>query len=248
MLNAIIVDDEVSAAGSLNILLGKYCPGVKVLGIANSADQAETMINTLSPNLVFLDVEMPHADGFQLLARFKQISFDVIFTTAYNEYALKAIKHNALDYLLKPIDKDELIAAVKKCEEKKARGQVDYIKVENLLSSLAMGHKLQKLPVPTLEEILYVDMDNIIRFEADSNYTIIYLKVGKKLTSSKTLKEYELMLAGQSFFRVHKTHCINLTQITKYIKGDGGFVVMTDGATIEVSRQKKAELLALMAR
>lgn len=248
MLNAIIVDDEASGSGSLNILLGKYCPNVKVLGVASSADQAEQMVNTLSPNLVFLDVEMPHADGFQLLGRFKQISFDVIFTTAYNEYALKAIKHSAIDYLLKPIDKDELIAAVKKCEEKHAKGQVDYMKVENLLASLAQSNKVQKLPVPTIEEILYIDIDTIVRFEADSNYTVIYLKTGKKITSSKTLKDYEMMLVGQPFFRVHKTHFINLSQITKYIKGDGGFVVMTDNATIEVSRQKKAELLGLMAR
>jgi len=247
MLNAVIVDDEASGAGSLNILLGKYCPNVKVVGIASSADQAEKMINSLSPNLVFLDVEMPHADGFQLLSRFKKISFDVIFTTAYNEYALKAIKHSALDYLLKPLDKDELIAAVKKCEEKHSAGQSDFMKVENLLASLAQNQKVQKLPVPTIEEILYIDIDNIVRFEADSNYTMIYLKVGKKITSSKTLKDYEMMLSGQPFFRVHKTHFICLSEITKYIKGDGGYVVMTDGATIEVSRQKKAELLALMA-
>lgn len=248
MLNAIIVDDEASGAGSLKILLGKYCPDVKILGVASSADEAEKMINTLSPNLVFLDVEMPHADGFQLLSRFKKISFDVVFTTAYNEYALKAIKHSAIDYLLKPIDKDELIESVKKCEEKHSKGQVDYMKVENLLASLAQTHKVQKLPVPTIEEILYIDIDNIIRFEADSNYTMIFLRSGKKITSSKTLKDYEMMLVGHPFFRVHKTHFINLSEITKYIKGDGGFVVMTDGATIEVSRQKKADLLAMMAK
>lgn len=247
-MKAIIIDDEASGAGALGILLGKYCPQVKVLATAGSADQAEKLIHAHTPDLIFLDVEMPHADGFQLLSRFKKIDFDVIFTTAYNEYAIKAIKHNALDYLLKPIDKDELIAAVKKYEEKKASGQMDYIKVENLLASLTQNQKLQKLPVPTLEEILYIDIDTIVRFEADSNYTMIYLKSGKRITSSKTLKEYELMLVGQPFFRVHKTHFINLTGITKYIKGDGGFVVMTDGATIEVSRQKKAELLALMAR
>jgi len=248
MLNAIIVDDEASGAGSLKILLGKYCPDVKILGVASSADEAEKMINTLSPNLVFLDVEMPHADGFQLLGRFKKIDFDVIFTTAYNEYALKAIKHSAIDYLLKPIDKDELIEAVKKCEEKHSTGQNDFIKIENLLASLGHSQKVQKLPVPTIEEILYIDIDTIVRFEADSNYTLIFQKNGKKITSSKTLKDYEMMLTGHPFFRVHKTHFINLSQITKYIKGDGGFVVMTDGATIEVSRQKKAELLAMMAR
>jgi len=248
MLNAIIIDDEVAAAGALSKLLAKYCPDVKVLDIAHSADDGEKKINALNPDLVFLDVEMPHAGGFDLLRRFTDIKFNVIFTTAYSEYALKAIKHNALDYLLKPIDSDELIAAVKKCEEKQSKGQNDYVKVENLIAALTQANKVHKLPVPTTEEILYIDLDNIIRFEADSNYTIINLKGGKKMTSSKTLKEYEVMLVGQPFFRVHKTHIINLSQITKYIKGDGGFVVMTDGATIEVSRQKKAELLTMMAR
>lgn len=247
MLNAIVIDDEVSSAGALNLLVKKYCPGVNVLAVAHSADEAEEKIKELSPDLIFLDVDMPHADGFQLLSRFKEITFDVIFTTAHNEYALKAIKHNALDYLLKPIDMDELVAAVKKCEEKQVQGKHDFLKVENLVAALA-AQKVQKLPIPTPEEILYIDMDTIIRCEADSNYTIIHLKGGKKITSSKTLKEYENMLSGQPFFRVHKAHCINLAEISKYIKGDGGYVVMTDGATLEVSRQKKAELLMLMSK
>ncbi|HTB05795.1 MAG TPA: LytTR family DNA-binding domain-containing protein [Bacteroidia bacterium] len=248
MLNAIIVDDEVSGAGALNLLIGKYCPEVKVLAVVHSANEAEKKINALSPNLVFLDVEMPHADGFQLLKRFKELNFDVIFTTAYNEYALKAIKHNALDYLLKPIDIDELKAAVKKCEEKQSKGQTDFSKVQNLLTSLAQTQKVQKLPIPTPEEIVYVDIDDIVRCEADSNYTSIFLKDKRKITSSKTLKDYEQMLSDHPFFRIHKTHLINLSCVARYIKGDGGYVVMQDGVSLEVSRQKKAELLAVMSR
>jgi two-component system LytT family response regulator len=247
MINAIIVDDEASGAGALNLLIGKYCPNVKVIGIAHSANEAEKKINSLSPNLVFLDVEMPHADGFQLLKRFNELNFDIIFTTAYNEYALKAIKHNALDYLLKPIDIDELKAAVKKCEDKQSKGETDFSKVQNLLSALSQ-QKVQKLPIPTPEEIVYVDIDDIVRCEADSNYTAIYMKDKRKITSSKTLKEYEQLLSEQPFFRIHKTHLINLACVARYIKGDGGYVVMNDGVSLEVSRQKKAELLALMSR
>jgi len=246
MLKAIIVDDEEAGVESLQLLLKKYCPGVQVSATANSVSEAEEKINANPPDIIFLDIAMPFANGFELLKRIKSKNFSVVFTTAYNEYALKAIKHNALDYLLKPIDSDELIAAVKKCEEKQDSGSPDMKKIESLMATLAHSQKAQKLPIPTLEEIMYVDVDNILRMEADSNYTHIYLSDKQKLTSSKTLKDYEQMLIGQKFFRVHKTHIINLGYVRKYIKGEGGYVVMADGASVEVSRQKKAELLTLL--
>lgn len=246
MLKALIVDDEEAGVESLKLLLKKYCPSVTVAATANSVNEAEEKASSVSPDVIFLDIAMPFANGFELLKRLKNKNFSVVFTTAYNEYALKAIKHNALDYLLKPIDSDELIEAVKKCEEKQAGGPPDMKKIENLMSALAQSQKAQKLPVPTLDEIQYIDIDNIMRMEADSNYTHIYLADKQKLTSSKTLKDYEQMLTGQKFFRVHKTHIINLGYVRKYIKGEGGYVVMADGASVEVSRQKKAELLALL--
>jgi two-component system LytT family response regulator len=246
MLNAIIVDDEEAGVESLSLMLKRYCPELHVIATANSVSEAEEKIKATPPDVIFLDIAMPFANGFELLKRIKNKNFSVIFTTAYNEYALKAIKHNALDYLLKPIDSDELIEAVKKCEEKKSTGAPDMKKLENLMAMLTQSNKAQKLPVPTLEEIMYVDIDTILRMEADSNYTHIYLTDKQKLTSSKTLKDYEQMLMGQKFFRVHKTHIINLGYVKKYIKGEGGYVVMADGKSVEVSRQKKTELLALL--
>jgi|SRR6185312_1270731 len=247
MLNALIIDDEIAGAEALKKDLAMYCPDVKVLGIAHSADEAERKIKALSPSIVFLDVEMPHASGFDLLARFAEINFEVIFVTAYNDYALKAIKYNALDYLLKPVDPDELIAAVKKCETKLSKETKVHISKETLLSAIAQLQRSPKLPVSTQDGILYLDTDTIIRFEGNANYTDIHLLGGKKLMSSKTLKDFETVLSGQQFFRVHKGHLINLKYVAKYIKGEGGYVNMTDGASLEVSRQKKQELLSLLS-
>jgi two-component system LytT family response regulator len=247
MLNALIVDDEPANARILKTQLARYCPDVNVIGMANSADEAEKKIVELSPNLLFLDVEMPNANGFDLLAKFKNINFEVIFTTAHNEYAIKAIRHNALDYLLKPIGPDELKAAVKKCESKIAKGLGDNANVKNLVSAIALSQKARRLAIPTPNEILYAEIGNIIRFEADSNYTRIFFTDGKAITSSKTLKEYEDTVAGQNFFRIHKTHLVNLGHIKKYVKTDGGYVLLSDGTSLEVARRKKDELLALLA-
>jgi len=246
MLKAIIVDDEEAGVESLKLLLEKKCPGVQVTATARSVNEAEEKIKANPPDVIFLDIAMPFANGFELLKRLKNKNFSVIFTTAYNEYALKAIKHNALDYLLKPVDGDELAESVKKCEEKKNNGSPDIQKIESLMASLAKAQKAQKLPVPTQEEIMYIEVNDIMRMEADSNYTHIYMTGKQKLISSKTLKEYEQMLLGQNFFRVHKTHIINLGYVRKYIKGEGGYVVMADGTSVEVSRQKKVELLTLL--
>ena len=248
MPGAIIVDDEVSGVETLKKDLAKYCPEITVLGVAHSADEAEEKIKSLKPGLVFLDVEMPYASGFDLLARFKEINFEVIFTTAYNEYAIKAIKNNALDYLLKPIHPDELVAAVKKYMTKSAKEPKVEIKMENLVAAIAQLQKVQKLPVPTVDGVMYIDTTEITRLEGSHNYTNIHLVGGKKILSSKTLKDYEQLLAAQNFFRVHKTHLINLNHTVKYLKGEGGYVLMTDGASVEVSRQKKQELLSLLSQ
>ena len=248
MPGAIIVDDEASGVETLKKDLAKYCPEITIMGVAHSADEAEEKIKSLKPGLVFLDVEMPYASGFDLLARFKEINFEVIFTTAYNEYAIKAIKNNALDYLLKPIHPDELVAAVKKYLTKSAKEPKVEIKIENLVAAMAQLQKVQKLPVPTVDGVLYIDTTEITRLEGSHNYTNIHLVGGKKILSSKTLKDYEQLLTAQNFFRVHKTHLINLNHTVKYLKGEGGYVLMTDGASVEVSRQKKQELLSLLSQ
>jgi two-component system, LytTR family, response regulator len=246
MLNALIIDDEVLGAKTLESLLKMHCSNVNVMGIAHSADDAEKSITTGAPDVIFLDIEMPFANGFDLLQRFKNHPFDVIFTTAYNEYAVKAIKHNALDYLLKPIIPDELIAAVKKCEDKKTREPEGFKNLEKIISTLSQ--KVHKLPVPSPEGIVYLDPDNIVYLQGDINYTHIHLIQGNKITSSKTLKDFEQLLSSKQFFRIHKANIINLSYVSKYLKGDGGEVVMVEGSSLEVSRQKKVELLALLAQ
>jgi two-component system LytT family response regulator len=253
MLNALIVDDEVLGAKTLESLLKMHCSNVNLLGIVHSADDAEKSINGISPDVIFLDIEMPFANGFDLLQRFirkdpigKTLPFDVIFTTAYNEYAVKAIKHNALDYLLKPIVPDELVAAVKKCEEKKKGEPMGFKNLEKIISTLSQ--KVHKLPVPSPEGIVYLDPDNIVYLQGDINYTHIHLIQGNKITSSKTLKDFETLLSSKQFFRIHKASIINLSYVSKYIKGEGGQVLMSEGSSLEVSRHKKVELLALLSQ
>ena len=247
MLKAIIVDDENSGVESLQILLDKYCSSVEVLGIANSADEAEEKIRSMSPDLLFLDIDMPFANGFDLLNRFKTIQFEVIFTTAYDHYAVRAFKHSAIDYLLKPIDVDELKSAVVKCERKMKESAPAFLHMETLMAALSQPKTVKKLSINTLEVIMFVDTDQIIRLSADSNYTNIFLKNGKKIFASKTLKEFEETLVPMHFFRVHNTHLINLAYVQIYTKGDGGYVTMIDNAVVEVSRSKKTELLALLS-
>ena len=253
MLNALIIDDEVLGAKTLESLLKMHCDNVTVMGIVHSADDAEKSIIAGSPDVIFLDIEMPFANGFDLLQRFirrdpygKNHPFDVIFTTAYNEYAVKAIKHNALDYLLKPIVPDELIAAIKKCEDKKTQDPDGYKNLEKIISTLSQ--KVHKLPVPSPDGIVYLDPDNIVYLQGDINYTHIHLIQGNKITSSKTLKDFEQLLSTKHFFRIHKANIINLSYVSKYLKGDGGEVVMIEGSSLEVSRQKKVELLALLSQ
>jgi two-component system, LytTR family, response regulator len=248
MLNTIIVDDEVSGVEALEMLLERYCPAVKVMETAHSIDEAEKKISELLPDLVFLDIEMPFGSGFDLLGRLKNIRFEVIFTTAYSKYAIKAFKHSAIDYLLKPIDPEELIASVKRCEEKKSRETPDLKKIENLFRTLSQTGKINKMPVHTQEGIIYLEAEKVLRLEADRNYTTVYLTDGRKFISSRTLKEYEDILTLSEFFRIHKSNIVNLNYVKQYNKGEGGEVLMTDGSLLEVSRYKKAELLAILSR
>jgi two-component system LytT family response regulator len=243
MLSALIIDDEAHCAETLQLLLTKYCPEINVIGVINDSLIAEAEIQKQKPDLLFLDIEMPHYNGFEILNQLKDHHPAVVFTTAYDHYALQAIKHHALDYLLKPIDHEELIATVKKAGIHPSAGNSHLHKIENLLLELSQEKKIQKLPVPSLDGIVYIDTNKITRISADSNYSQIYLENGKKLTSSKTLKEYELLLPESVFFRVHSAHLVNLQFVERYMRGDGGTLMMSDGMVIEISRQKKKALL-----
>lgn len=242
MIKAIIIDDEKSGTEVLQLLLEQNCPSVQIIAIENNADEGIKSIIKLKPDLVFLDIEMPTATGFDVIAATNKEKYEVVFTTAYEHYAIKAFKTKAVDYLLKPIDIDELKQAVESVEERLKKGNTTSIKnMEELIYSTL--NKLKKVSIPSQEGLLFVDAADIIRLEAESNYTHVYLKDRRKITASKTLKHFEEVLQNYNFCRVHSTHMINLDKIERYIKGDGGFIVLNDDVTIPVSRAYKMELI-----
>jgi two-component system LytT family response regulator len=244
MITAIIVDDEKLSRNALSIQLRKHCPAVKVLAECASAAEGLKAIQAQRPQVVFLDVEMPHMNGFEMLQLLEPISFEIIFTTGYDAYAIKAIKFSALDYLLKPIEKEELKKAVAKIEQ--SAQQMIPQQLDILLQQLTnKPMTLQKLALPTLEGFKLVALENIIRCESEGNYTHVFLKKTEKLLVSRQLKEIEELLEGHPFLRIHHSHVVNLNEITQYVRGEGGWVVMSDNTSVNVSRSRKEALLNL---
>jgi two-component system, LytTR family, response regulator len=247
MITATIVDDEPFSCESLTTLLEKYCPEVKVLDVCYSGADALRSINQKKPQILFLDIEMPNMTGFDLLERIPSIDFGIIFTTSYDQYAIKAIRFSALDYLLKPIDRDDLKKAIQ-------------IAVQGLQSPLPQQleillHKLNhptipvnKIAIPTMEGLQMISIESVISCASHSNYTTLYLKNKQNIIASRTLKEIEEMLEDYSFIRVHHSHVVNLNEVEKYIKGEGGYLLMSNGTTIEVSRSKKEIVLKKLRR
>lgn len=246
MLNAIIVDDEPYCCEVLSTLLERYCPEVKVMAVCSSAEEALKAIQRLEPQLVFLDIEMPHMNGFEILERLPEINFHLVFTTSYDQYAIKAIRFSAIDYLLKPIDREELQKAVQKVMKQIQKPISQQLEI--LLQKLNHSTAVNKVALPTMEGLQMVNVDSIIRCESDSNYTIICLKDKQKLVVARTLKEIEEMLEDYPFARVHHSYMVNLNEINKYIRGEGGYLVMSDGSQVDVSRSKKESLLKKLAK
>ncbi|MDQ6763592.1 MAG: LytTR family DNA-binding domain-containing protein [Bacteroidota bacterium] len=242
MIKAIIVDDEPFCCEALDALLNRYCPEVKVVGICYSGREALQEIKEQKPQLLFLDIEMPQMNGFDLLQKIPDPGFDLIFTTSYDQYAIKAIRFSALDYLLKPIDRDELQAAVHKVTERNHPPLVQQLEI--LLHKMHLpASQINKVALPTMEGLQMVTVDSIVRCESDSNYTIVFLKNQQKIVVSRTLKDIEEMLEDHSFLRIHHSYLVNINEINKYVKGEGGYVVMSDGSAVDVSRSKKDLLL-----
>jgi two-component system LytT family response regulator len=242
MIHTIIVEDEAGGKDALIDLLNKRCSSVLIVATCESIDAAITAIEQHKPDLVFLDVELHNSNGFILFDKIKEIDFDIIFTIAHDQYALKAIKCGATDYLVKPIAADDLVSAVAKTEKKKtARQQLPYL--QHLLSGIHVRSRSAKISVPTFEGLQMLDTDDIVKCIAKESYTEIVLMDGTRLIVSRMLKEYEDMLAALNFFRIHNSYLVNLRHVKKYIKGDGGYVLMCNGETCEVSRRKKNELL-----
>ena len=248
MIKAIIIDDEIHCLDTLSMLLEDYCKEVLVEARCLSAEEGLTAIKKHHPDLVFLDIEMPFMNGFDLLEKFEKINFSVIFTTSYNQYAIKAIRFSALDYLLKPIDPKELVIAIEKIKKQHHKPSIEQFE-------MMKGHLQQKqngfqnIAVPTLEGFEMIPAIDLVRCEAEDNYTHLFLKSGKKITACRTLKEMEEHLKDFPFFlRVHHSYMINLNEIAKYIRGEGGYLVMNDGATINVSRSRKEALMLVFER
>ena len=242
MLKAIIIDDEPYCCEILAAMLESDCPDVAIVNICNNANDALIAIKQKSPDLVFLDVEMPKMNGFEMLEQLPAINFHLIFTTSYDQYALKAIRFSAIDYLLKPIDREELKKAVEKVRQ---RIQVPLPQqLEILMQKIKHpSNPVNKIALPTMEGLQMIPIETIISCESDDNYTTLKLKSGKKLLVTRSLKEIEESLEQHSFIRVHRSHLVNLNEIEKYIKGEGGYLVMSDGTTIDVARNKKEMLL-----
>lgn len=242
MIRAIIVDDESRGREFLKSLLVKYCGNVDVVAIEISAESGAEAIKKHKPDLVFLDIEMPGGNGFTLLEKTRDYNFDVIFTTAYSQYAITAIRFSALDYLLKPINSDELKTAVAKVEDKLSSQTTSRKNVDTLLSNINEKTP-KKIVLPNVHGAEYVALDEIVRCTADGNYTLVVLVSGKKILVAKTLKEYEELFAEENFCRIHHAHLVNLKHVKRYIKGEGGQVELSDGTSVEVSRRKKSEFL-----
>jgi two-component system LytT family response regulator len=243
MIKAILIDDEVHCIDTLSILINDYCPEVEVVEKCFSAKKGLEVIKEESPELVFLDIEMPVMNGFELLEQFKEIPFSVIFTTSYDQYAIKAIRFSALDYLLKPIDPKELVAAVHKVQLHKNPPSSEQLKM--LMDHIQHREAgFTKIAVPTLEGFELIPADQVIHCEADDNYSHFYLKNKKRVTACRTLKEVEEQLQDFSYFvRVHHSYLVNINEVSKYIRGEGGYVVMSDGSVVNVSRSRKEALL-----
>jgi two-component system LytT family response regulator len=243
MIKAIIIDDEMHCLDTLSIQLSEYCPEVVLIEKCSSAKQGFEAISKIKPDLVFLDIEMPGMNGFEMLEQFKGISFSVIFTTSYDQYAIKAIRFSALDYLLKPIDPKELLAAVHKVEAQKHPPAIEQFQM--LMDQIKYKDKVfTKIAVPTLEGFELIPADEVLYCEADDNYTHLIKKNKTRVTACRTLKEMEEQLRNFTFFvRVHHSYLVNLNEVTKYVRGEGGYLVMSDGSTVNVSRSRKEALL-----
>jgi two-component system, LytTR family, response regulator len=242
MIKALITDDEQSSIDLLTWLIQQYCPDITAIKQARSVQEAIPLVQSFQPDIVFLDIQMPHQSGFDLLTTIDNWNFEVIFTTAYNEFAIQAIKFSALDYLLKPVDETELKKAVDRFKVKKIYAPAGQLLFRNFIQNISQGNKEKfKLALADASEVKYVQLDEIIRLQAESNYTHVILTGGKIFVSAKTLKEYDEMLQGHHFLRVHKSHLVNPTHINSYDRQ--GFLQMTDGSRVEVSRRKKDYLL-----
>ena len=248
MIKCVLIDDEKNALEMMEWLLRTYCPEVEIAAMCNSAEQGIQAIHLHQPDVVFLDIEMPRMNGFDMLEQFDKLFFDVVFCTAYDQFAIKAFRYSALNYLLKPVDPDDLKETVRRLEAKQSIPTREQIEV--LLQNVKSVNKttVPRIALTTNDGMIFVSTDEIIYCEAESNYTNIVLQGGKKIMVSKVLKDIDEALSGPDFFRVHNSYLINLNHIKKFVRGEGGYVVMDNDATISISRSRRQEFMELFSR
>lgn len=247
MIKCVLIDDEKNCLEMMEWLLKTYAPSVSIKAMCDSAEKGIAAIRTYEPDLVFLDIEMPRMNGFDMLEQFDELSFDVVFTTAYDKFAIKAFKYSALNYLLKPVDPDDLLETVRRIEAKKAIPSKEQLSL--LLQSVKQPkHTPTRIALTTGDGMVFVLTQDIIYCEAESNYTTVMLVGGKKIVIAKVLKELDEALEGPDFFRIHNSFLINLNHIRKFVRGEGGYVVMDNDVAISISRSRRQDFLDSFAR
>ena len=241
MFRAVLIDDDESNLSSLSEKLGKHCPQIEIIARCDNAQDGIKAIDGLQPDVVFLDIEMPVMNGFVMLQQLIYKNFELIFVTAYDHYAIKAIRYSALDYLVKPVEIEELKAAVSSVEVNR-KNQSSHSQLELLLEYLQKKQP-RRITIPTGKGLQFINLEDIIYLEASNNYTNIYLSTGQKFLVSRTLKDFEELLPTETFLRIHHSNIINKSFVEKYIRGEGGQVVMRNGIVLDVSKRKKSEFL-----
>ena len=243
-MKSIIIDDEAKARAALRLSLQNFCPSVEVVGEADGVDSGWKIIKEKEPQVVFLDIHINGGIGFELLDKFTEPLFNVIFITAYDEFALKAFRYNAMDYLLKPIDPDELIEAVKKISQQKSSDILSE-QINNLLE-FSQKKVFDKIALTTLEGTNFLKLKDIIKLSSDGSYTTFYTYSGEELTVSRGIKEYETLLPPDTFCRIHQSYMVNVDFVKKILKEDGGYVLLENDDKVPISRRKKNDLMELM--
>jgi two-component system LytT family response regulator len=246
MIRSIIIDDESLGRQSIKTALEKNCPEVVIVALCENAKQGIDAIKDLKPDLIFLDIQMPGMSGFDLLQHLAPVTFEVIFVTSYDQYAVKAFKFSALDYLLKPLDTDELIQAVNKVKHKADAINITH-RFESLMNNIHFKTgKIEKVAIPTHDGIDFFNTDDIIYCQAEGSYTTLFMLGNRKEIVARTLKDFENLLGSSGFCRVHNSSLINLKHVQKYIKGEGGYVILAEGHHADISRRKKDEFLNIL--
>ncbi len=246
MLKAILIDDEPECLLTLAHDLGTYCPGIEIVAQCTSGKEAIKLIHTHNPDVLFLDIDMPYINGFDLLEMVPDVDFEVIFTTAYDKYAIQAFKISAVDYLLKPIDPEPLVAAVEKVRILREKGNTSQ-QISFLIQQIKdlENNTVRKIALPTFDGLEFIHMDDILYCQSDGAYSHVFFTDGSKMYISKTLRYLEDALCNFHFFRVHNSYIVNLNHVKQYSKTDGGLIILSDGKKVRVSRSRKDELLNL---